>query len=171
VVVANALRDLLSLLREESEIADPKEPASSRRKWVSAGCVVFDSLQDMSKIYVIQQKKWGTWAFPKGRVDEGESLKKTAVREVAEETGLVVSLLPGGYLGKGEGEYSITHFYAAVRTGGSPGQHDSEVSQVRLVSFNEAYKLFRASGGTAGRRDSEMATRAWEYANKHRQGN
>ena len=153
-----------------SEIENPTKPAKPREKWVSAGCVVFDSLKDMSKVYVIQQKNWNTWAFPKGRVDEGESIKKTAVREVAEETGLHVTLLPSGYLGKGVGSYSITHFFAAVRSGGSPGQHDHEVSKVKLVSFTEAFKLFRKSGGKAGKRDLMILRRAWEYSNKHRKG-
>ena len=141
-----------------------------KEKWTSSGCVVFDSVKDMSKVYVIQQKNWNTWSFPKGRVDAGESLKKTAVREVAEETGLQVALLPSGYLGKGVGSFSVTHFYAAVRTGGTPGQHDQEVSQVKLVSFTEAFKLFKKSGGKAGNRDLMMLRKAWEYSNKYRRG-
>ena len=141
-----------------------------KEKWISSGCVVFDSIKDMSRVYVIQQKNWNTWAFPKGRVDSGESVKKAAVREVAEETGLQVSLLPSGYLGKGIGSYSITHFFAAVKTGGSPGQHDQEVSKVKLVTFTEAFKLFKKSGGKAGKRDLMMLRKAWEYANKYRKG-
>lgn len=153
-----------------SEVDNPHKPAKPREKWISSGCVVFDNMKDMTKIYVIQQRNWNTWAFPKGRVDKGESIKKTAVREVAEETGLHVTLLPGGYLGKGVGSFSITHFFAAVRSGGSPGQHDHEVSKVKLVSFTEAFKLFRKSGGKAGKRDMMILRRAWEYANKHRRG-
>jgi 8-oxo-dGTP pyrophosphatase MutT (NUDIX family) len=149
----------------------PKSSKSpkSREKWISSGCVVFDDMK-MQKVYVIQQKNWNTWAFPKGRVDKGESIKKTAVREVAEETGLHVTLLPGGYLGKGLGSYSITHFFAAVKTGGTAGQHDQEVSKVKLVSFTEAFKLFRRSGGKAGKRDMMILRRAWEYSNKYRKG-
>jgi len=155
--------------------SDPAEKQSKKtykpaEKWISSGCVVFDSVKDMSKVYVIKQKNWGTWAFPKGRVDKGESIKKAAVREVAEETGLTVSLMPSGYLGKGMGSMSITHFFAAVRTGGSPGQHDHEVEKVALVSFTEAFKLFKRSGGKAGKRDMMMLRKAWEYANKYRKG-
>lgn len=149
---------------------DPTKKSKPKEKWVSSGCVVFDSIKDMSKVYVIKQKNWGTYAFPKGRVDDGESIKKAAIREVGEETGLKVALLPSGYLGKGVGGFSITHFFAAVRTGGSPGQHDHEVEKVRLVSFTEAFKLFRRSGGKAGKRDLNMLRKAWEYANKYRKG-
>jgi len=149
---------------------DPTKPVKPREKWVSSGCVVFDSVKDMSRVYVIKQKNWNTYAFPKGRVDEGESVKRAAVREVAEETGLKVTLLPSGYLGKGVGGFSITHFFAAIKTGGSAGQHDNEVEHVRLVTFTEAYKLFRKSGGTAGKRDMMILRKAWEYANKYRKG-
>lgn len=149
---------------------EKSKPAPPKEKWVSAGCVVFDSLKDMNRVYVIQQKNWNSWAFPKGRVDGGDSIKKTAIREVAEETGLTVSLLPSGYLGKGVGGFSITHFFAAVRTGGSPSHDDKEVSKVKLVSFTEAYKLFKHSGGSAGRRDLMILRRAWEYANKYKKG-
>lgn len=33
-------------------------------------------------------KAHGRWAFPKGAVEKGETLQMTAVREIAEETGL-----------------------------------------------------------------------------------
>lgn len=146
-----------------------KPKSKPKGKWISSGCVVFDDIK-MQKLYVIRQKNWGTYAFPKGRVDEGESIKKAAVREVGEETGLKVALLPSGYLGKGVGSYSITHFFAAVKTGGSAGQHDHEVEAVKLVSFTEAFRLFRKSGGTAGKRDMMILRKAWEYANKYRKG-
>lgn len=158
------------LATDKQTASQQKKTYKPAEKWISAGCVVFDSVKSMGKVYVIQQKNWNTWAFPKGRVDKGESIKKAAVREVGEETGLKVTLLPSGYLGKGVGGFSITHFFAAVRTGGSPGQHDQEVSRVKLVSFTEAYKLFKRSGGKAGRRDMMMLRRAWEYANKYRKG-
>lgn len=34
------------------------------------------------------QDRLGRWTIPKGHVEEGESLEQTALREVAEETGL-----------------------------------------------------------------------------------
>ena len=35
------------------------------------------------------------WDFTKGRVEEGEELQETAVREAKEETGLDVKIIPG----------------------------------------------------------------------------
>jgi 8-oxo-dGTP diphosphatase len=153
----------------EKSVPDPsKRKLKPRKKWTSAGGVVFDSLKTMNKVWIIKpSNNYGPWAFPKGRVDEGESMKKTAVREVAEETGITAQILPGGYLGKGVGGFSITHFWAMLQTGGSPGQHDEEVEKVKLVSFTDAFKKFKQSGN---RRDVGILRKAWEYTNKLRKG-
>jgi len=49
--------------------------------------VVFRRIQDRIEILMIQDRL-GRWTIPKGHVEEGESLEQTALREVAEETGL-----------------------------------------------------------------------------------
>jgi 8-oxo-dGTP pyrophosphatase MutT (NUDIX family) len=149
-----------------TQAAHPK--AKPRKKWVSAGGVVFDSLKTMNKVWIIKpSNNYGPWAFPKGKVDEGESMKKTAVREVMEETGIMAQILPGGYLGKGVGSFSITHFWAMIQTGGSAGQHDKEVEKVQLVSFTDAFKKFKRAGN---KRDIGILRKAWEYTNKLRKG-
>ena len=47
----------------------------------SCGCIIIED----KKVLLIKQTN-GIWGFPKGHVEEGETLKQTAVREVAEET-------------------------------------------------------------------------------------
>lgn len=42
------------------------------------------------EVLVIQHRSGGHWAFPKGHAEVGESPTQTAVRELAEETGLSV---------------------------------------------------------------------------------
>jgi 8-oxo-dGTP pyrophosphatase MutT (NUDIX family) len=56
---------------------------------VSAGGVVFRHCAD-DKIYValIRDHNTHNWILPKGRIEEGESLVDTSIREVKEETGL-----------------------------------------------------------------------------------
>jgi 8-oxo-dGTP pyrophosphatase MutT (NUDIX family) len=44
---------------------------------------------------IISSKSDGHWGFPKGHVEEGESVEKTAIREVKEETGLDFDLVEG----------------------------------------------------------------------------
>lgn len=131
-----------------------------RQKWISAGGVVLPGLDppSLKKVYVIKpSRNFGPWGFPKGKVEKGESLAQAALREVGEETGLVVQILPGGHLGSGEGDFSTTHFYLMVQTGGSPGQHDAEIEEVRLVTWDEARKLFQSEGN---RRDVKIVDRA-----------
>jgi 8-oxo-dGTP pyrophosphatase MutT (NUDIX family) len=52
----------------------------------AAGGIV---LGEKATVAMIQHKNGnGSWFFPKGRVEEGESMEETARREIGEETGL-----------------------------------------------------------------------------------
>lgn len=44
------------------------------------------------EVLVIHRPKYDDWTLPKGKIESGESLRETAVREIAEETGLRVRL-------------------------------------------------------------------------------
>lgn len=128
-------------------------------KRTAAGCVVVPSMEELDRVYVILPSNgYGPWSFPKGRVIIDESVRQAAVRETEEETGLKVRILPGeaAYLGSGEGRYSVTHYYLAVRTGGSP-QPTDETEQVIAVTWERAIALFFASGNS---RDLRIADRA-----------
>lgn len=53
----------------------------------SAGAIVFR--QEKKKIYyLLLHYPAGHWGFPKGNIEKGEKLKKTAKREIKEETGI-----------------------------------------------------------------------------------
>jgi len=51
----------------------------------SAGGIV---LNDKNQVYLIHKVIRDEWAFPKGRIEEGESKVNAARREIEEETGL-----------------------------------------------------------------------------------
>jgi 8-oxo-dGTP diphosphatase len=142
----------------------PKKP----EKWTSAGCVVIDSMDDHDHIYVIKPSNhYGPWSFPKGRVDKGESFKQAAIREVWEETGLHVKILPGkgAYIGKGVGGFSITHFFLAVKTGGHPRPTD-ETERTSLVTWDEAKRLFRSGGNKRDPHIADLARQALKLYKK-----
>ena len=40
------------------------------------------------RVAVVHRPGYDDWSFPKGKVDRGETLEETALREVEEETGL-----------------------------------------------------------------------------------
>jgi 8-oxo-dGTP pyrophosphatase MutT (NUDIX family) len=70
--------------------SDGSAPDSSR-DIVSAGVVV---LGQGRKVLLVHRPKYDDWSFPKGKLDPGERAPAAAVREVEEETGLVVRLGP-----------------------------------------------------------------------------
>jgi bis(5'-nucleosidyl)-tetraphosphatase len=59
----------------------------------SCGAIIFRQSPGTYEFLVIQQRA-GHWGFPKGHVETDETEQQTAIREVAEETGLSIALLP-----------------------------------------------------------------------------
>ena len=65
-----------------------------KKKFVhSAGAVVFTRLAGEPRFVIVEHRD-GHHGFPKGRVEPGEAEAETALREIREETGLRVRLLP-----------------------------------------------------------------------------
>ena len=60
----------------------------------SCGAVVFTRINNGIKYLLIRNLE-GIYGFPKGHVEQGETETQTALREVFEEVGLLVELLPG----------------------------------------------------------------------------
>jgi 8-oxo-(d)GTP phosphatase len=61
---------------------------------IAAGAVVVRKGVDGPEVLLVHRPKYDDWSFPKGKVDLGEHVVATAVREVAEETGLDIRLGP-----------------------------------------------------------------------------
>ena len=58
----------------------------------AAGAVVWRPAGRGAQVAVVHRAKYDDWSIPKGKVEPGEHLLLAAVREVAEETGLPVTL-------------------------------------------------------------------------------
>lgn len=58
----------------------------------AAGGVVWRQVDEKLRILVVHRSAYGDVTLPKGKVDPGETLAETAVREIAEETGIAVHL-------------------------------------------------------------------------------
>ena len=101
---------------------------------------------DENKILLIKRNTKpfkGYWALPGGRMDLGETIEQTIVREVKEETGLDVTIVRkiGEYVEKGvkdevEYEYYPTCFLVKP-VAGEIKKQDSEILEIKLFSLNE----------------------------------
>ena len=59
----------------------------------AAGAVVFRRPKGgRREVLLVHRPKYDDWAFPKGKLDRGEHATTAAVREVEEETGLLIRL-------------------------------------------------------------------------------
>ena len=58
-----------------------------------AGCVVFRSDGDRVRFLVISSSTGEHWVLPKGHIDPGEAPEMTALRELAEETGVLGEII------------------------------------------------------------------------------
>jgi ADP-ribose pyrophosphatase YjhB (NUDIX family) len=94
----------------------------------------------------------GYWAFPGGGQEAGESLEETAVRELAEETGIRLHSRPLAHhlvhVGSGEGErvYAVTSFVHACFD--RPAPRTTAEIEARWVSLDEARRLRPMAAGT-----------------------
>lgn len=115
----------------------------------SAGGLVIDGLdgpredQVAALIGRVDRRGRILWSLPKGHIEVGETAEQTAVREVAEETGVQGSVLAS--LGKidywfvtdGRRVHKTVHHYLLRFASGELSDDDVEVSQVAWVPIPE----------------------------------
>lgn len=61
----------------------------------SCGAVVFRIINGVTRFLLIRNRRSVNWGFPKGHMETGETPEETAIREVLEETGINIKILPG----------------------------------------------------------------------------
>ncbi len=85
----------------------------------AAGALCWRLIEGKMHVLLIHRTVYGDVTIPKGKVDPGESLPRTAVREIEEETGLALTLgVPLGvsHYRMPNGQEKIVHFWAAEVT-------------------------------------------------------
>ncbi len=60
----------------------------------SCGAIVIHKKGDRCKILLVRNHNGRNYSFPKGHVEMGETEEETAIREVKEETGLDITIIP-----------------------------------------------------------------------------
>ncbi len=119
---------------------------------MSAGGLVIRIVEGGPEIVLgrrVRPHEGSAWVLPKGTPAEGEAVETTALREVAEETGLAVHIVePVGsihysFVQSGARVDKTVHFYLMVATGGDLANHDYEFEEVRWVPLEEAAHLLK----------------------------
>jgi 8-oxo-dGTP diphosphatase len=104
----------------------------------AGGVVLRDGL-----VALVHRPRYDDWAFPKGKLDAGESWEDGALREVEEETGLRcrlgTELSPSSYRDN-KGRAKIVRYWLMEPLGGEFVPSD-EVDELRWVSPADASAL------------------------------
>lgn len=108
----------------------------------SCGAICYTLTGGVPRVLVICHRYGGHWAFPKGHVEEGETERQTAAREVREETGASVRLLDGYRetvtYSPARGVSKDVVFFVGEITGGRLHAQPEEVRTLELLSLDEA---------------------------------
>ncbi|MGK0467138.1 bis(5'-nucleosyl)-tetraphosphatase [Clostridium sp.] len=111
----------------------------------SCGAVIYRKNDDNLEFLTISHKSDGHWGFPKGHVEKGENEEETAVREIYEETGLLVDLIDGfrvtvEYSPK-EGVRKEVIFFLAKVQEQSVHIQEEEVKDYKWASFQHTKQI------------------------------
>ena len=115
----------------------------------SAGGLVIDGIdgpkdgQVAALIGRVDRRGRMLWSLPKGHIELGETAEQTAIREVAEETGIQGSVLAAlgsidyWFVTEGRRVHKTVHHYLMRFLGGELSDEDVEVSEVAWVPLTE----------------------------------
>jgi 8-oxo-dGTP pyrophosphatase MutT (NUDIX family) len=115
----------------------------------SAGGLVIDGIdrprdeQLAALIGRVDRRGRMLWSLPKGHIEMGETAEQTAIREVAEETGIRGSVLAAlgridyWFVTDGRRVHKTVHHYLMRFSGGELSDEDLEVAEVAWVPMRE----------------------------------
>jgi len=155
---AAAPADTAGKQRAEQGESTPTKQSRARRQSAdrlrtvhetSAGGLVVDGLdgpqgsQVAALIGRVDRRGRTLWSLPKGHIELGETAEQTAIREVAEETGIQGDVLASlgsidyWFVTEGRRVHKTVHHYLLRFLGGELSDHDLEVSEVAWVPLDE----------------------------------
>lgn len=127
----------------------------------SCGAVVFKKEQAGKKFLLIRNKRSAHWGFPKGHIENGETKEETAIREVLEETGIKIDILPdfaqsSEYTIQGKIEKSVVIFLAEAQNDDYKLQEE-EIEECGWFDFEDAMQTLNYEN------DKRILTLAKQY--------
>ncbi|MFD2116135.1 NUDIX hydrolase [Paenibacillus yanchengensis] len=122
-------------------------------KQISAGGVVFRHTDEGELQIQLIQDRYGKVSLPKGKMEAGETVEQTALREIAEETGLVGEIImpidqikyqyDHPKFGKVNKE---VHYYLVKAIGGQLQPQMEEIRGVEWFEPQEAWRMQKQLG-------------------------
>ena len=118
----------------------------------SAGGLVIDGIhrpldeQLAALIGRVDRRGRMLWSLPKGHIEQGETAEETAIREVAEETGIQGDVLAAlgsidyWFVTEGRRVHKTVHHYLLQFSGGELCDEDVEVAEVAWVPVTELHR-------------------------------
>ena len=109
----------------------------------SCGAIVIHKNGDRCKILLVRNHNGRNYSFPKGHVEQGETEEQTAVREVKEETGLDITIIPSfreiaDYCPFGKIRKRVVFFMAQTMSD-KVNIQEEEIDSYIWVDLNEAH--------------------------------
>ncbi len=112
----------------------------------AAGAVCWREEKRDLLVALVHRVKYEDWTFPKGKVDPGETLAETAVREIKEETGLKIKLgvpLSTMTYAIDKSKTKVVHYWAArvseKAVADSKFKPNDEISEVVWLTVEKAF--------------------------------
>ena len=167
VVAPKSTRFIINDVKRAIEFAEGKSGYSVECFYeTSCGAVVFRVNETNEKLFLlIRNKRSAHWGFPKGHVEPGETNEETAKREVLEETGVEIELVPGfskrsDYTIQGKIEKSVVVFLAQTKQESFVKQEE-EIEECGWYTFEQAMRTLNYEN------DKRILTQAHQYMLDH----
>ena len=106
----------------------------------AAGGLLWRESEIGKELLVIHRKRYDDWTLPKGKLERGETLKETAIREVKEETGYEVKItgFAGAIAYEVKGKTKVVSFWHMASLGEPAKEVDTEVAEVVWLPVQRA---------------------------------
>ncbi|MEF3311669.1 NUDIX domain-containing protein [Paenibacillus sp. GYB004] len=122
-------------------------------KEISAGGVVYRLLPDGRTEVQMIQDRYGKKTLPKGKMEPGETIEQTALREILEETGIEGKIVASLEQVKYKYNHAVhgtidkeVHYYLVEATGGDLQAQIEEIRGVEWLDPLEAWSRQREQG-------------------------
>lgn len=113
-------------------------------KEYSAGAILYTKI-DNEIHYLLIKDFHNNWGFPKGHLENDETFKQAAIREIKEEVGIDVNI-NGTF--KTELVYKMPNgiekhslYYIAEFAKQAPNRQLEEVQEIKILKYDDAYDL------------------------------